>query len=103
MNPKKIPAAVRTPLLQDKRLMFSMFIVSLVVGLTAIGKPPSEQLLTFLELALFLYVGQSQFGQLQRTKLLAPMLMQQQPPADPPLPDPSQPVDGNAALGARTP
>lgn len=86
MSDKKIPATVRTPLLQDKRLIFSVFIVSLVVGLVAIGKTPNGEILTFLELALFLYVGQSQFGQLQRTKLLAPMLMQQPAPEQPPAP-----------------
>lgn len=56
-----------TPVHRDKRFMLTVGVISAVLFLVAIGKPPSEQILTFLGLVSTAFMTQSQIGQTKRT------------------------------------
>lgn len=58
---------VRTPMLQDKRFILCLFTIAAVLGLSAAGREPSEQVLTFLGLTVAAFMGQSQYGQTKRS------------------------------------
>jgi hypothetical protein len=58
----------RTPLREDKRFIVTVLTVVAVLGLTAVGKAPNEQVLTFLDVLLLGFMGQSQWGQTRRVQ-----------------------------------
>lgn len=51
-----------------KRFVATMWVSSTVLALTAFGRPPNEQVLTFLGSLLMAFLGISQWGQVQRAK-----------------------------------
>lgn len=61
---------IRTPIHKDKRFLLSVYVITAVLVLVALGRPPNEQVLTFLGLTLAAFMGQSQWGQTSRTKAL---------------------------------
>ncbi len=63
---------MRTPMLQDKRFILCLFVCAAVLGLSAAGRPPNEQVLTFLGLTLAAFMGQSQYGQTKRAMAAPP-------------------------------
>lgn len=55
-----------TPVLKDKRFLLTGATMAAILALTAYGKPPNEQVLSFLGLTLAAFMGQSQWGQTKR-------------------------------------
>ena len=55
-----------TPIRKDKRFILCAGTIAAVLAMTAAGKEPSEQILTFLGLTLAAFMGQSQYGQTKR-------------------------------------
>ena len=72
---------MRTPAKQDKRLWLTVGVIAGVLALTAAGRPPNEQVLTFLGLMVGAFLGQSQAGQTlrERARLKAAVV----PPGEP--------------------
>lgn len=60
-----------TPIHKDKRFLLSVYVITAVLVLVALDRPPNEQVLTFLGLTLAAFMGQSQWGQTSRTKTLS--------------------------------
>lgn len=59
---------MRTPAKQDKRLWLTVGVIAGVLALQAAGRPPNEQVLTFLGLLVSGFLAQSQAGQTIRAK-----------------------------------
>lgn len=59
-----------TPVRQDKRLWLTVGVVAAVLLLVAVGRPPNEQVLTFLGIVLTGFNVQSQAGQTARARAL---------------------------------
>lgn len=51
---------------QDKRFLLTLLVLVAVLALHAIGKPPGDQILSFVGLTLGGFVAQSQLGQTKR-------------------------------------
>jgi hypothetical protein len=65
--------AAVTPISKDKRFLLTAGTIAAVIGLSAIDKSPSEQVLTFLGLTLAAFMGQSQWGQTKRATSVTPV------------------------------
>jgi hypothetical protein len=61
-----------TPIRQDKRFMFAVGTVAAVLAMDALHRGPSEHVLTFVEVVLLAFMGQSQFGQSYRAAKAPP-------------------------------
>lgn len=57
-----------TPWRQDKRLQLTAGVIAAVLALVAMGRPPNEQVLTFLGVVLTGFNVQSQAGQTARAR-----------------------------------
>lgn len=62
-----------TPILKDKRFLLTSSTIAAVLALHAVGRPPSEQILTFIGLTLTAFMGQSQWGQTKRATATPPV------------------------------
>ena len=67
-----MPREICTPILADKRLLIVAGSIVLVLALVALGRQPSDSVLTWLGGVVVAYIGQSQWGQTSRAKALVP-------------------------------
>lgn len=67
--PQRPPmGSAKTPLRQDTRLWTTIYVLTAVLALVAVGRPPDGGVLAFLGGALAWFTGQSQAGQTIRAK-----------------------------------
>lgn len=72
---------IRTPIHQDKRFLLAAGSIVGVLALSALGKPPNEQVLTYMGAVILGFLGQSQWGQTKRTAIATGRPPDAPPPA----------------------